>query len=69
MKIDSKKSDVLKTLAKFDFHVQRENEHIICRNGEGKVISIPNHKRIKGSTLSKELRRVGIDKNEFFKHI
>lgn len=70
MHIDSKKNVVLKTFSNFGYEVQRENEHIVLKNdAEGKVVSIPNHKRIKGSTLNKELTRLGVDKIEFFKMI
>ena len=66
MKIDTKKNDVLKALATFGFNVVREKEHIMLKNAEGKNICIPNHKRVKGSTLSRELTKAGIDKKAFF---
>ena len=66
MKIDMKQNSVIKALASFGFEVKRRNEHIVLRNAKGEGISIPNHKRIKGSTLSKELTRLGIDKQKFF---
>jgi predicted RNA binding protein YcfA (HicA-like mRNA interferase family) len=69
MKIDTKKTDVLKALQSFGFVIIREKEHITLRNLEGKVLSVPNHKRVKGSTLQKELTRVGIDKKKFWEMV
>lgn len=66
MKIDTKKQDALKALMLLGFVLVHEKEHIKMRNAEGKTISLPNHKRIKGSTISRTLRDVGIDKKEFF---
>lgn len=67
MKIDSSKKDVLKTFESFGFFVVRENEHIMLKNAEqGKNVCLPNHKKIKGSTLSRELTKAGINKKEFF---
>ena len=66
MKIDTKKNVALKALAALGFWIVKEREHIILKNAEGKTISLPNHKRIKGSTISRTLRDVGIDKQKFF---
>lgn len=66
MKKDSKKNDVLKAFEKFGFNVVKESEHIKMRNEQGQTVSIPNHKRIKGSTLSQICRTAGIDKVRFF---
>jgi predicted RNA binding protein YcfA (HicA-like mRNA interferase family) len=66
MKIDTKKGDTLKALGKMGFEVVREREHIILKNSQGTTLSIPNHKRIKGSTISTVLRRGNIDPKAFF---
>ena len=69
MKIDTKKNDALKAFQKFGFQIIREAEHIKMRNAAGVSISVPNHKRIKGSTLSQICRIGGIDKVAFFKEV
>lgn len=69
MKIDSKLQDVLKRFAVYGFNVVKRAEHIKLKNSTGATVSLPNHKRVKGSTLSKILGTVNINKNEFFKGI
>lgn len=66
MKIDTKLKDVKKAFSVFGFSVTSEKEHIKMKNEKGETISIPNHKRVKGSTLSRICREKGIDKNAFF---
>ncbi len=69
MKTDVKKSNALKAFRKFGFEVVEEREHIKLQNGSTgeKVIGVPNHRKIKGSTLSEILNRSTIDKTAFFK--
>lgn len=69
MKIDNKKTDVLKAFQKYGFEPVRENPHIILRDGKGGVCSLPNHKKIKGSVIAKEIRRLGINSKEFWKQV
>lgn len=67
---DIKQSKVIAVLKiKFSFRVESNREHIKLKNDSGARIVLPNHKLIKGSTLSRELRNVGIDKNIFFNYI
>lgn len=67
MNIDTPKGKAIKAFAKLGFHVIREREHINLKNAQGIPLSVPNHKKIKGSTLSTVCTRAGIDKKEFFK--
>lgn len=67
LKIDTKKSNAIKAFEKLGFHIVNEREHIKMRNEQGITLSLPNHKKIKGSTLTHICRNAGIDKNEFFK--
>lgn len=66
MNIDTKKKDAIKAFEKFGFSLVSEKEHIKMKNDKGETISVPNHKRIKGSTLSRICREKGIDKQKFF---
>ena len=66
MKIDTKKKDAIKAFAKLGFNVVAEREHIKLKNEKGETVSLPNHKFLKGSTLSRICREKGIDKNKFF---
>ncbi len=66
MKKDVKQSKVLKAFESFGFNTIKNAEHIKMRNGEGITISVPNHKLIKGSTLSQICRIAGIEKQKFF---
>jgi predicted RNA binding protein YcfA (HicA-like mRNA interferase family) len=59
MKIDAKKRDVLKMLEGKGFFVVSEKEHIKLKNDAGTMLSIPNHKTIKGSTLKTVCSRAG----------
>ncbi len=63
---DIKQKTVLKTLSQFGFEVYSFGNHIKLQNKTGAKTNIPNHKVIKGSTLSDSLKFAGIDKKEFF---
>lgn len=69
MKIDIKQKDAIKAFESFGFQVVKNAEHIKMKNSAGVSLSIPNHKRIKGSTLSNVCRNGGIDKQAFFKKV
>jgi predicted RNA binding protein YcfA (HicA-like mRNA interferase family) len=52
-----------------DFHVVREGNHIamVRENPDGTrtPLTMPNHSRIKGSTLRTILTQAGIDRDDF----
>jgi hypothetical protein len=67
---DIPKKQVLKAFKALGYEVTDEREHIKLANANGsKVWGLPNHKRIKHSTLSEVIRRAGIDKKQFFAEV
>jgi predicted RNA binding protein YcfA (HicA-like mRNA interferase family) len=68
---DAPKAKVVKTLALLGFQVVREREHIamVRENPDGTrtPLTMPNHPRIKGSTLRTICTQAGIPRNEFIK--
>ena len=68
MKIDTKQKVALKAFQKFGFEIVQggNREHIKLRNPQGKMISLPNHARLKGSTLQRICRDAQIDRNKFW---
>ena len=69
--VDAPKTKVLKTLERLGFHLVREREHIamLRRNPDGSTtpLTIPNHSRIKGSTLRAICSQAGISREEFLR--
>jgi len=67
--IDAPKRRVLKAFGQLGFHVIREAEHIALRreNPDGSVtpMTIPNHRKIKGSTLRTICNQAAIPRSEF----
>lgn len=60
---DIPKSDVLSAMTKFGFHIDREAEHIALKRKTAsgtELMILPNHRRIKLSTLLHACRRCGI---------
>jgi predicted RNA binding protein YcfA (HicA-like mRNA interferase family) len=66
--VDAPKARVLRTLAALGFAVVREGAHIsLIRNnpdGTRTPLTIPNHDRIKGSTLQTICSRAGIPRDD-----
>ncbi|MFH1563995.1 MAG: type II toxin-antitoxin system HicA family toxin [Nitrospirota bacterium] len=67
--VDVPKQKVIKTLENLGFRVVREGEHIsmLCENSDGTKtpLTMPNHPRIKGSTLRTICTQSGINREEF----
>jgi predicted RNA binding protein YcfA (HicA-like mRNA interferase family) len=68
---DIPKRRVLKTLQSLGFNIVREKKHIslIRKNPDGTEtpLTIPNHLKIKGSTLRVICNQAGIAQEEFLK--
>ena len=67
--VDAPKSKVIKALEGFGFSIVREKEHIsmIRQNPDGTTtpLTLPNHNRIKGSTLRSICTQSGISRDDF----
>ncbi len=67
--IDAPKRKVIKTLETLGFQIVREREHIAMKreNADGSVtpLTMPNHKRVKGSTLRSICNQARISRDEF----
>jgi predicted RNA binding protein YcfA (HicA-like mRNA interferase family) len=67
--IDAPKLKVIKALELLGFSLVREREHIamIRENADGSKtpLTLPNHSKIKGSTLRRICTQAGISRDEF----
>jgi predicted RNA binding protein YcfA (HicA-like mRNA interferase family) len=67
--VDAPKRRVLKALERLGFRLVREHEHIsLVRNnvdGTQTPLTMPNHRRVKGSTLRAICTQAGINRNDF----
>jgi len=67
--VDASKRKVVKALEILGFQVVREKEHISMarKNPDGSVtpLTMPNHPKIKASTLRTICTQAGIPRNEF----
>jgi predicted RNA binding protein YcfA (HicA-like mRNA interferase family) len=67
--VDAPKSKVIKVLESFGFSIAREKEHIsmVRQNTDGTntPLTLPNHNRIKGSTLRSICTQSGISRDDF----
>jgi predicted RNA binding protein YcfA (HicA-like mRNA interferase family) len=69
--IDAPKSKVIKALGLLGFRVVREREHIALTrdnpDGTQTPLTMPNHPRLKSSTLRTICTQAGIPRDEFLK--
>ncbi|KAB2834144.1 MAG: type II toxin-antitoxin system HicA family toxin [Candidatus Dadabacteria bacterium] len=69
--VDAPKKKVVKTLELLGFRIVREREHIamVKENPDGTRIplTMPNHARLKGSTLRSICSQAGISRDDFLK--
>ena len=69
--VDVASENVIKALTIFGFRLLREGSHISMarENADGMrtPLTIPNHRRIKGSTLRTILTQTGIPREDFLK--
>lgn len=67
--VDAPLRKVIRALESLDFRLVREGNHIamVRENPDGTrtPLTMPNHRRIKGSTLRTILRQSGISRDEF----
>jgi predicted RNA binding protein YcfA (HicA-like mRNA interferase family) len=66
---DAPKKRVLKTLERLGFRLVREKEHIamlrVNADGTQTPLTMPDHRRIKGSTLRTICTQAGIPRRDF----
>jgi hypothetical protein len=69
--VDAPKARVLRTLEALGFRLVREREHIAMlreeATGKRTPLTLPNHPRIKGSTLRAICAQSGISREDFLR--
>jgi len=69
--VDAPKSRVLKALGRLGFRLVREREHIsmVRQHPDGRrtPLTLPNHPRLKGSTLRTICNQAGIPREDFLR--
>jgi predicted RNA binding protein YcfA (HicA-like mRNA interferase family) len=67
--VDAPKARVIRALERLGFRLVREREHISMArdnaDGSRTLLTMPNHPRIKGSTLRAICTQAGIARNDF----
>ncbi len=67
--VDAPKSKVIKTLEKLGFKIVREREHIAMirenKDGTKTPLTLPNHNKIKASTLRSICTQANISRQDF----
>ncbi|HEV8591760.1 MAG TPA: type II toxin-antitoxin system HicA family toxin [Pyrinomonadaceae bacterium] len=67
--VDAPKRSVIKAFEKLGFEIIREREHIAMSrsnvDGTSTPLTLPNHLKIKGSTLRRICSQVGVSRDEF----
>ncbi len=70
---DAPKNRVVRALERLGYRIIRERNHICMArenpDGSRSVLVLPNHRRIKGSTLRRICTQAGIPEILFWKHI
>ena len=66
---DAPKNRVIRALERLGYHIIRERNHICMArenpDGSRSVLVLPNHRRIKGSTLRRICTQAGISRDVF----
>lgn len=66
---DAPKNRVIRALGRLGYRIIRERNHICMArenpDGSRSVLVLPNHRRIKGSTLRRICTQAGIPRNTF----
>ena len=69
--VDAPIGEVIRALESLGFHLMREGNHIAMMranpDGTRTPLTMPNHRRIKGSTLRTILTQAGISRDKFLK--
>ena len=67
--VDAPKNRVVRALERLGFRIIREGNHVCMArenpDGSRSVLVLPNHRRIKGSTLRRICTQAGISRNVF----
>lgn len=67
--VDASKAKVIRTLELLGFTIVREREHIVMlrdnQDGTTTPLTMPNHSKIKSSTLRSICTQAGISREEF----
>ena len=69
--VDARRERVVRALERLGFHLVREGEHIamirVNPDGSRTPLTMPNHERIKSSTLRTICTQAGIPREEFLR--